>query len=121
MNSPHWLRAFVTLLVTCTVVVLVSSVAYANCGGHGKHKGHQMPSYSELDANGDNVVTSEEFYAFRAKRMSERAAEGRKLKNAKNAPTFEDLDLDSDGNLSAEEFSAHQAQCPMRKKHKGGP
>ncbi len=51
--------------------------------------------------------------------MSERAAEGRKLKNAKNAPMFEDLDLDGDGNLSAEEFGLHQAQCPMRKTHKG--
>ncbi|MDJ0794373.1 MAG: hypothetical protein QNI98_09035 [Woeseiaceae bacterium] len=119
MNSSHWLRAFATLLVTCTVIFMWSSQAYADCKGHGKHKGHQMPNYAELDANADDIVTSEEFYAFRAKRMSERAAEGRKLKNAKNAPTFEDLDLDGDGNLSAEEFSAHQAQCPMRKKHKG--
>ena len=114
MNNPHWLRAFVTLLLTCTVILLLSGQAYAGC------KGHQMPSYAELDANGDDAVTSEEFYAFRAKRMSERAAEGRKLKNAKNAPTFEDLDLDGDGNLSAEEFSAHQAECPMRKKRKDG-
>ncbi len=119
MNSPHWLRAFITLLVTCTFVVLLTSTAYAECRGHGKHKGHQRPAYSELDANGDNLVTSEEFYAFRAKRMSERAAEGHKLKNAKNAPTFEDLDLDGDGNLSAEEFSTHQAQCPMHKTHRG--
>ena len=119
MNTSQWLRAFVTLLLTCTVILLFSSQAHADCKGHCKHKGCQMPSYSELDANADDAVTSEEFYAFRAKRMSERAAEGRKLKNAKNAPTFEELDLDGDGNLSAEEFSAHQAQCPMRKKHKG--
>ena len=85
MNSSHWLRAFATLLVTCTVIFLWSGQAYAECKGHGKHKGHQMPSYAELDANADDTVTSEEFYAFRAKRMSERAAEGRKLKNAKNA------------------------------------
>lgn len=116
MNMSHWVRAFVTLLVTCAVILLVSSSAYADCKGHCKHKGQQMPSYAELDANADNAVTSEEFYAFRAKRMSERAAEGRKLKNARNAPAFEDLDLDGDGNLSADEFSKHQAQCPMRKK-----
>ena len=118
MNNPHWLRAFVTLLLTCTIVLMISTEAFAGGQGHGKHKGHNAPSYAELDANADDVVTSEEFYAFRAKRMSERAAEGRKLKNAKNAPTFEDLDLDGDGNLSAEEFSAHRAQCPMGKKHK---
>ncbi len=120
MNTPHWLRAFVTLLLTCTVILMWSTQAYADCKGHGKHKGDQRPTYADLDANGDAAVTSDEFYAFRAKRMSERAAEGRKLKNAKDAPTFEDLDLDGDGNLSAEEFSAHQADCPMRKKHKGG-
>lgn len=120
MNNPHWLRALVTLLVTCTIILLVSSHAYANCMGHGKKKGPGMPSYAELDANADDVVTSDEFYAFRAKRMSERAAEGRKLKNAKNAPSFEDLDLDGDGKLSAEEFDAHQAQCARGRKHKGG-
>ncbi|MDJ0748699.1 MAG: EF-hand domain-containing protein [Woeseiaceae bacterium] len=119
MNSPFRIRALANLLVTCAIVLLASSTAYADCKGHCKDKGHQMPAYAELDANADDVVTAEEFYAFRAKRMSERAAEGRKLKNAQNAPTFEDLDLDGDGNLSAEEFSAHQAQCPMHKKRKG--
>lgn len=116
MNTPQWLRALVTLLLTCTVILLLSTQAYADCDGHGKREGHRMPAYSDLDANADDEVTSEEFYAFRAKRMSERAEEGRKLKNAKKAPAFEDLDLDGDGNLSAEEFKAHQAQCPMRKK-----
>ena len=120
MNTFHWLRAFVILLATCAVVVLYSAQAFAGCQGHGKHQKHQMPTYEELDVNADDAVTSEEFYAFRAQRMAARAAEGRKLKNAKNAPTFEELDLDGDGNLSAKEFSAHQAQCPMRRKRKDG-
>ena len=47
------------------------------------------------------------------------AEAGGKMKNAKNAPAFEDLDLDDDGNLSADEFAEHQAQCPMKGKHKG--
>ena len=115
MNSYHWLRAFLTLLATCAIVIVLSSAAYAEC----KHHKHQMPSYSELDANEDGAVSSEEFYAFRGKRMAERAEAGGKMKNAKNAPAFEDLDLDDDGNLSAEEFAEHQAQCPMKGKHKG--
>ena len=78
-----------------------------------------MPSYSDLDANEDGAVSSEEFYAFRGRRMAERADAGGKMKNAKNAPTFDDLDLDDDGILSAEEFAEHQAQCPMMGKHKG--
>lgn len=115
MNSYHWLRAFLILLATCAIVTLFSSPASAEC----KHHKHQSPSYAELDANEDNAVTSEEFYAFRGKRMAERAEAGGKMKNAKNAPAFEDLDLDGDGNLSADEFAEHQAQCPMKHQQKG--
>lgn len=115
MNSFHWLRAFLILVATCAVVIILSSPAVAQEHHHGKH---QCPAYSDLDANADNAVSAEELYAFRAKRMAERAAAGGKMKNAGNAPTFEDLDLDGDGNLSADEFAEHQAECPMRKKHK---
>lgn len=117
MSSFHWLRAFLILLATCAVVVVLSSPAVAE-GMQGKHQKHQCPAYSDIDANADNAVTAEELYAFRAHRMAERAAAGGKLKNAKNAPAFEDLDLDGDGNLSAEEFAEHQSECPMKQKHK---
>ena len=86
MNSFHWLRAFLILLATCAVVVLLSSPAIA-ADHHGKHGKHQCPTYSDLDANADNAVTAEELYAFRGQRMAERAEAGRKLKNAKNAPS----------------------------------
>ena len=112
MSSFHWLRAFLILIATCTAVVILSSPALAEGHRHGKH---QCPTYSDLDANADNAVSAEELYAFRAKRMAERAAAGGKMKNARNAPTFEDLDLDGDGNLSADEFAKHHAECPMRK------
>ena len=122
MNSFHWLRAFLILVATCAVVVLLSSPAFAEgerkghkgMHGHGQH--HKCPAYSELDANSDDAVSAEEFYAFRAERMAARAEAGGKMKNAKNAPTFEDLDLDGDGNLSADEFAEHHSQCPMNKK-----
>jgi hypothetical protein len=118
MTSFHWLRTFLILVVTCLVVVVFATSASA--GHHGGHhgKGHKCPSYADLDANADEAVTSEEFYAFRAKRMAARAEAGGKMKNAKNAPAFEDLDLDGDGNLSAEEFAEHHKQCPMSKKGK---
>ena len=114
MNSFHWFRAFQILLGTCAAVVILSSPAVAE--GHGKHHKHECPTYSDIDANADNAVTSEEFYQFRSERMAQRAAEGGKMKHAKNAPAFEDLDLDGDGNLSADEFAEHHSQCPMMKK-----
>lgn len=116
MHSPQWQKAFLILAATCLAVLATSPPAFA--GHHGKHHGHQCPSYADIDADGNDAVTAEEFYAFRAQRMAARAEAGGKLKNAKNAPAFEDLDLDGDGNLSAEEFAEHHAQCPMRKKAK---
>ena len=113
MSSHPWLRAFLILLATCGVIVAIAHPAFAEGGMHGRHHQHQMPQYSELDANDDGKVTAEEFYAFRASHMQARAAEGRKMKHAENAPAFEDLDLDNDGSLSAEEFAEHHAQCPM--------
>ena len=118
MNSYHWFRAFLILLATCAAVIVLSSPAFAEGHGGGKHQGHKCPSYSDIDTNSDNAVTAEEVYAFRGKRMAERAEAGGKMKNAKNAPSFEDLDLDGDGNLSADEFAEHKAQCPMKGKHK---
>jgi hypothetical protein len=121
MNSFHWLRAFLIILATCAVVFVLSSPAFGDShkGKHGMHgKHHQCPDYSELDANSDDAVTAEEFYAFRAERMAARAEAGGKMENAKNAPTFEDLDLDNDGNLSADEFAEHHSLCPMNKNRK---
>jgi len=117
MNSYHWPRAFLILLATCVVMVVLALPASAECKGECKHHEHQQPSYAELDANEDGAVSAEEFYAFRGKRMAERAEAGGKMKNAKNAPSFEDLDLDNDGNLTADEFAEHQAACPMKGKH----
>lgn len=115
MNSYHWLRAFLIMLATCALVLALSQETFAE---RGDHDHHAMPAYGDLDSDGDGKVTAEEFYAFRASRMSARAAEGHKMKNAHNAPAFEELDLDGDGSLSADEFAEHHAQCPMhRKKH----
>ena len=116
MYSPQWLKAILVLIAIGLATLALSSTAYA--GHHGKHHKHQCPSYSDIDADGNDAVTAEEFYAFRAQRMAKRAEAGGKMKNAKNAPSFEDLDLDGDGNLSAEEFAEHHAQCPMGKKAK---
>lgn len=117
MNSFHWLRAFLILVATCALVIAMSSSAWAaDCCDKGMHGEHRMPAWSELDADGDDAVTPEEFYAFRAARMAERAEAGGKMKGAQHAPSFEELDLDGDGTLSAEEFAEHQAQCPMLKK-----
>ena len=77
---------------------------------HPKGKGHNMPTFAEVDANADGYIVAEELYQMHGKRMAARAAEGRKLKNART-PDFEKFDLDDDGKLTPEEFAAHQAEC----------
>lgn len=73
-------------------------------------KGHNPPTFAEVDANSDGFIVAEELYQMHGKRMAARAAEGRKLKNART-PDFEKIDQDGDGKLTAEEFAEHRAQC----------
>lgn len=121
MTTGIFSRALSFCLVTAAAVVLValSTSALASHHGagahHGKGKEHKMPTFAEVDLDGDGAIVAEEFYEFRGKRMAERAKAGGKMKNAANAPAFESLDLDEDGEVSPEEFAAHQAE--MRKKH----
>lgn len=78
---------------------------------HKKGKGHNPPTFAEVDANSDGFIVQEELYQMHGKRMAARAAEGRKLKNTGKGPNFEKIDQDGDGKLTREEFAAHQAEC----------
>ncbi len=76
----------------------------------GIGRGMSMPDFSEFDADGDGTLSEAEFYQGRAERMSERAQQGGRMRNAASAPSFEAVDSDGDGLLSPEEFRAAQAQ-----------
>ena len=112
---------FLAAWITTTVIVLFcANAAFAEGPHHGKgHHGkghHGMPAFEDVDTNADGVIVADELYAMQAKRMSERAQEGRKLKNAGNRCMFEDVDADGDGKVTEEEFAAHHAE---RKQHRG--
>lgn len=78
-------------------------------------------SFKTADVNGDNIVTSEEFYNKQAKHMEQMAEEGRAMRNAGTAPTFEDIDANGDGKLEFEEYQKFhiQRQQEMREKRPG--
>ena len=82
-----------------------------NAPGAGKNagKGHNMPSFSDFDLDGDGVIAADEFGKTRAERIAKNVEEGRQMKNLANAPSFADIDTDGDGYVSSDEFSAHQA------------
>lgn len=76
----------------------------------GQKRMRQMPAFTDYDLNNDGEVTQKEFDEARAKRMQQRAEEGKMMRNAPNAPTFESIDTNNDGNISPDEFKAHQTQ-----------
>ncbi|PKN15205.1 MAG: hypothetical protein CVU67_01775 [Deltaproteobacteria bacterium HGW-Deltaproteobacteria-24] len=77
-----------------------------------KNKATQMPAFESFDANKDGVLSKQELEKFRDKRMEQKAADGKMLKNSANRMDFEDIDVNGDGQISKEEFLNHQ----MRRK-----
>jgi len=77
-----------------------------------KNKATQMPAFESFDANKDGVLSKQELEESRDKRMEQKAADGKMLKNSANRMDFEDIDANKDGQISKEEFLNHQ----MRRK-----
>lgn len=75
-----------------------------NCGMR------MQPTFEEYDLNSDGKITQSELDEARAKRMSQKAKEGKMLRNAGKAPAFSDMDKNKDGSLSPEEFQQHQME-----------
>ena len=86
--------------------------------GMGQKRMMNQPQFSEYDLNNDGAISQTEFQDARAKRMNQRAGEGKMMRNVGNAPTFADIDTNKDGTLSQEEFQTHQTQ-QMQNKGKG--
>jgi Ca2+-binding EF-hand superfamily protein len=82
--------------------------------GMGRGMGMNMPSFSEFDLDGSGVLTEQEFYDARAKRMQQRAKQGYPMFGAATAPTFEQVDGDGDKKVTADEFAAAQRQHHQR-------
>jgi hypothetical protein len=74
-----------------------------------KGKGRQnRPTFATYDLNNDGKITQKEFYDGQAERMTQKADEGKMMRNAGKAPTFESIDTNSDGVVTATEFNTHQ-------------
>ncbi|HEY9129555.1 MAG TPA: EF-hand domain-containing protein [Sulfurovum sp.] len=78
--------------------------------GMGRNCAKKMPTFEEYDLNNDGKITQNELEEARVKRMSEKAKEGKMLRNAANAPAFSDMDKNNDGSLNREEFQVHQSE-----------
>jgi Ca2+-binding EF-hand superfamily protein len=86
--------------------------------GGGQNSMKNLPTFEQYDLNNDGKITQSELEEARAKRMSQKAKEGKMLRNAGNAPAFTDMDKNNDGSLNQEEFRLHQTE-QMKKWNKG--
>lgn len=100
---------------------------YMQTRGMGQGKGmmggkqnymRDMPTFEQYDLNNDGKVTKNELEEARTKRMTQKAKEGKMLRNAGNAPAFNDMDTNNDGSLNREEFNLHQT-VQIKKSNKG--
>jgi len=78
--------------------------------GMGQNRMKDQPTFAEYDLNNDGAITQKELEEARAKRMNQKAKEGKMLRNAGNAPAFATMDKNNDGILNQEEFRLHQTQ-----------
>ena len=77
--------------------------------GRNKGKGRQnRPTFATYDLNSDGKITQKEFYDGQAERMTQKANEGKMMRNVGKAPTFESIDANSDGTVTPAEFDTHQ-------------
>lgn len=79
-----------------------------NKGNKGMSQQGNMPMFENFDVNGDSVITPEELDKVRAKRMEEKANEGKMMKNTGNQPAFSDMDTNNDGAINKDEFLLNQ-------------
>lgn len=89
--------------------------------GKGNYCARMQPTFEEYDLNNDGKITQSELEEARAKRMSQKAEEGKMLRNAGKAPAFADMDKNNDGALNKEEFQLHQKEWKKQKCVGNGP
>ncbi len=64
--------------------------------------------FAAFDADGNGLISEQEFHARRAQRMAAREAEGRPMRGAASAPSFAEFDTNADGQLTQDELAAGQ-------------
>lgn len=77
--------------------------------------------FEAYDKDNNNVITAKEFDAIKQQRMTQKAKDGRVMRNAGNSAVFSDIDTNNDGIITKEELTIHQEKRFMnRMNNKGG-
>lgn len=106
------------LLLAAAFLIGTAAVAQDDAGEEPGKRHHDMPTFADIDADGDGMLSADELGAMHAKRMAERAQQGGKLEHAGEACAFEKIDTDADGKVSPEEFAAHHEEMRQHRRHR---
>ncbi|MBL4830852.1 MAG: EF-hand domain-containing protein [Aliivibrio sp.] len=98
------INVYVVIALT-TTCLLTANIAVAK---NGFQWNNNMPNFTQIDSNSDDMIDVSEFDQFREQRISERKAEGRRMKNLNKNTMFTMIDSNGDGVISSAEFTQHQ-------------
>lgn len=88
----------------------INAEEFAAGWGNRRTGNANMPDFADFDTDQDGFISEQELNEGRARRITERAAEGRQMRNVAKAASFADIDTNHDGKIDPEEFAAHQRQ-----------
>jgi len=100
-------------------IALGLTLAMACLGLPGTLRAQGAPgpmAFSDLDQNGDGVISRQEFVTGHDAHLTARAAQGAPMRGAANPPDFAAFDQNGDGQLTPAEFQAGRAA-----RMQGGP
>lgn len=88
----------------------VSEAEFAAGWNNRRAANGNVPAFADFDADQDGFISEQELGEGRAKRITERASEGRQMRNVGKAQPFAEIDSNADGKIDPAEFAAHQGQ-----------
>lgn len=109
-----------TLSRVFVLSLLVGAHGYVSAQSYAPHAYGPAP-FSTYDANGDGLISEQEFTTHREQRRALRASEGRPMRNAARAPAFSTFDANGDGQLTPQEHAAGQANWMQQRNQMRGP
>lgn len=95
-------KVLTTAMILGTFTISTALILAGNVSARGPI------SMANFDADGNGIVTEQEFNSGREQQQAEMKASGRRGMGMANAPSFADADTDKDGQLSAQEITAMQ-------------
>lgn len=97
---------------TLLIVTLLASYSTAQAQGM---------IFTEVDTDGNGVVSEQEFNTARADNRAARAQQGRQMRGMGSAPAFAAIDVNNDGYLTPDEMQRMQAMQQSRRNRGMGP